>query len=67
MDGVLGLDLTKKEKKIEVPKDVQKLVSEREKARKAKDWKKSDAIRNEINELGYSVADTPEGSIIGKL
>lgn len=67
MDEVLGLDLTKKEKKIEVPAGIKKLVNEREKARKAKDWKKSDAIRNEINELGYSVADTPEGSIIGKL
>ena len=66
MDKVLGLKLGEKEK-IRVPENVAKLVKERETARKNKDWKKSDELREKINKLGYSVADTNEGSKIGKL
>jgi len=67
MDRVLGLDLLKKEKKIEVPTEVKKLISEREKARKAKDWKKSDAIRDEIKERGYKIEDSEDGQKISKI
>jgi len=63
MDKVLGLDLLKKEK-VSVPKEVEKLVKEREAARKEKDWKKSDKLRDKIKKLGYSVADTSEGSVV---
>jgi len=66
MDKVLGLKLLEKEK-IKVPESVAKLVKDRENARKNKDWKKSDELRDKINKLGYSVADTNEGSKIGKL
>jgi cysteinyl-tRNA synthetase len=66
MDKVLGLDLMKKEK-IKVPAEVQKLVQEREACRKAKDWKKSDEIRNKIKSLGYAVDDAPEGPRIKKI
>lgn len=66
MDKVLGLDLLKKEK-ISVPKEITKLVQERELARKKKDWKKSDELRDKIKSLGYSVDDTPEGPKIKKL
>src|SRR3989344_5165237 len=66
MDSVLGLKLLEKEK-IKVPESVAKLVKDRENARKNKDWKKSDELRDKINKLGYSVADTNEGSKIGKL
>ena len=38
-----------------------KLVEEREVARKAKDWKTSDRIRNQLLEMGIEVQDTPEG------
>lgn len=38
-----------------------KLVEEREKARKAKDWKASDKLRDEIERLGWIVKDTPQG------
>ncbi len=66
MDEVLGLDLLEKEK-IEIPAEVKKLVKERETARKDKDWKKSDNLRNKITKLGYSVSDTAEGSVVGKI
>jgi cysteinyl-tRNA synthetase len=63
MDKVFGLDLLKKEK-IKTPKEVKELVKEREKARKEKDWKKSDKLRDKINKLGYSLNDTKEGVVI---
>lgn len=37
-------------------------VAERKKARDAKDFKRSDELRDELVKLGISVADTPEGS-----
>ena len=66
MDGVFGLDLLNQEK-VSVPAEVKKLVKERDAARKDKDWKKSDDLRNKIKKLGYSVADTAEGSVVGKI
>ena len=66
MDEVLGLDLLKKEK-IAVSKEIQNLVEQREAARKNKDWKKSDEIRNKIKSLGYLIEDTDNGSKISKV
>ena len=47
INQVLGLKL---EEKQEVPNEIKKLVKEREKARKNKDWKKADKIR-ELNRI----------------
>ena len=66
MDEVFGLDLLKIEK-IKIPKEILELVKEREKARKEKDWKKSDLLRIEIHKKGYSVDDTEHGSRITKI
>ena len=43
------------------PDEVMRLVKEREKARKSKNWARADAIRGEIRELGYMVEDSAEG------
>ncbi len=51
----------------EIPDEIKKLVEEREKARKEKDFKKSDNIREEIKGKGYSLDDTEKGAIIKKL
>jgi len=66
IDEVFGLELLKKEK-VSVSLDVKKLVSEREKARVDKDWKKADEIRDKIKKLGYQISDTEEGAKISKL
>jgi len=66
MDEVFGLDLLKKEK-INIPKEVQELVSEREKARVDKNYKKADEIRDKTKDLGYQISDTKEGAKISKL
>lgn len=66
-DQVLGLGLDKvKKEKVEIPKEVQALVKERDEARKNKDWAKSDELRDKIGELGFTVEDTSEGQVIKK-
>ncbi|MDI9390127.1 MAG: cysteine--tRNA ligase [Synergistota bacterium] len=42
--------------------EIERLVSEREKARKAKDFKKADAIREELAKKGIILEDTPHGT-----
>ncbi len=66
MDEVLGLDLFKKDK-ISIPKNIQELVNKRQDARKSKDWKAADEIRNKIKKLGYSLDDTKEGVKVKKI
>jgi cysteinyl-tRNA synthetase len=65
-DNVLGLGLKEKhDRLITLPStkslEVMELVRQREEARKAKDWIKSDLLRDEIKELRYEIIDTPEG------
>jgi cysteinyl-tRNA synthetase len=65
MDKVLGLDLLKKEK-LEIPINIQDLANQREDARKHKEWKIADKLRDEIEDLGYIIKDRPEGPRIEK-
>ena len=65
MDEIFGLNLLKKEK-IEIPRNVKKLAEERQKARKEKNWKKSDELRKKINELGYIIEDNEKSYILKK-
>jgi cysteinyl-tRNA synthetase len=62
-DKVFGLGFEKL-KEIKIPKEIEKLVAEREQARKNKDYKKSDELRKEIEVLGYEVKDTAQGQKI---
>ena len=66
IDEVFGLDLLKKEK-ITIPKEIKKLIEERESARKSKDWKKADELRIKINTLGYQIDDSSKGTMIKKI
>jgi cysteinyl-tRNA synthetase len=64
-DQFLGLRLAKlKKKKNIIPKKIIQLVKEREKARKDKDWARSDELRQLIEKEGFSVEDTKNGPII---
>ncbi len=64
-DKVLGLGFDKIEE-ITIPESIQVILNEREKARKEKDFKKSDELREKINLLGYEVKDTKDGQKIIK-
>lgn len=61
----LGLSFQKKE--IVLPSQVQKILQERDNARKNKNFKQADSLKNDLIVLGYSVEDTPKGSVVKKL
>ena len=59
LGDVLGLILDKKEEFLDA--DIEKLIEERQAARKAKDFARADAIRDELLEKGIILKDTREG------
>jgi len=65
MDDVFGLELLKKDY-VKIPAEILILVEERELARKAKNWKKSDELREKIRKMGWQVDDTGEGAKVKK-
>ncbi len=65
LNGVLGLVV--KEKKEDFPEDALKLLEARKEAKKAKDWAKADAIRDELKAMGFAVEDTKDGAKLKKL
>jgi len=65
MDRVFGLSLLKKGKAV-IPQQIKKLVEQREKFRKAGNFKDSDEIRKKINKLGFILEDTKEGTNVKK-
>src|SRR3989339_481288 len=56
--GILGLSV---EHKIVIPTNISILVEEREQARKNKNWKLSDELRQKIKKEGFDVEDTKSG------
>lgn len=72
-DRVLGVDLLTgqvKDEQIEeseLPSEVTELLSERAEARKAKDWAKSDSLRDRLREMGYAVKDVKGGYEVTKV
>jgi cysteinyl-tRNA synthetase len=66
-DKILGLDLAFNEFEVkDVPHKVTELLKKRETAKKHKNFKTSDEIRDEISALGYRVLDTDTGQKIEK-
>ena len=63
-DSVLGLKIEEEvtQNQIDIPEEILELVRQREVARDNKDWNKSDELRDIINEKGYNVIDTKEGT-----
>jgi len=57
--GVLG-DFWKRED-VELSREVEGLIQEREKARRAKDWETADSIREQLRDKGIILVDTPQG------
>ena len=72
-DQVLGLDLVHAEEylktqnaEVVMDEEVKQLVEKRDQARKEKNWALSDEIRDLLQQKGYVVKDTKEGTMIEK-
>lgn len=63
VDGVLALE---PDAVIIIPAEVEELVAARAVAREAKEWTKSDEIRDQIAVLGWLVKDTKDGQKVSK-
>ncbi|MEN9880919.1 MAG: cysteinyl-tRNA synthetase [Candidatus Parcubacteria bacterium] len=68
MGAILGLSLEKAHKKnITIPTEIADLVAKRDLARKQKDFRTSDELRDALAELGYTVKDTKDGQEVEEL
>ncbi|HXA28991.1 MAG TPA: cysteine--tRNA ligase [Candidatus Angelobacter sp.] len=62
VDDVLGvLPLVAREQESQLAPDEQELLDARAAARSARDWARSDALRDELAARGIAVEDTPQG------
>lgn len=59
-DKVLGVIGQIKEKQ-KLPKDAEELINRREDARKNRDWKTADQIRDQLKTMGVIIEDTAQG------
>jgi cysteinyl-tRNA synthetase len=64
VDSVLGVGV---KTETEIPAEIQALADERTAAKKAKDFKRSDAIRDELKAKGWVIEDTPKGIKLKKI
>ena len=51
----------------EAPPEIAKLLEDRQAARKAKDFKRADALRDELKAKGWVIEDTPKGPRLKRL
>ena len=61
-EEVTALDLFKVKEAGELAPELAALITERETARKNKDWKKSDELRKALSDKGVLIEDTPKGT-----
>lgn len=61
-DKVLSLDLTVEEVEEELDDEILQKIEERNQAKKAKDFRTADKIRDELLEKGIRLLDTREGT-----
>jgi len=52
---------------VEVPAEISALLEARQAARKAKDFKRADALRDELKAKGWVIEDTPKGARVKRI
>jgi len=62
LTGVLGLQLKEKQGSSEDEAKVNALITERNEARKQKQWARSDEIRDQLKEMGVTIEDSKDGT-----
>ncbi len=72
-DPILGLDMESRSREglptpgaDALPSEVAALAAQRDTARQARDWAHSDALRAQIEAYGYTVGDSPAGTVVKK-
>jgi cysteinyl-tRNA synthetase len=60
INGILNL---LKLKECPLAPEIDRLIKDREKARKNKDWERADTVRNELARKGFKIVDTPKGPV----
>jgi cysteinyl-tRNA synthetase len=71
MDNVFALDFEKAQQKpaageAELEPEIKEMVDRRQQARKDKNWKLADEIRDQLSAMGYQLEDTPQGPKVSK-
>jgi cysteinyl-tRNA synthetase len=64
LDSVLGLGL---DERPDITTEQKQLIAEREKARTAKDWAKSDELRDKLKEQELDLRDTSNGTVWSRI
>ena len=66
-DNIFGLDIgVWQPETVEIPAEIEAMAAERQAARTARDWARSDELRDAIEAAGYTVEDTREGPRVKK-
>ncbi|MES3008965.1 MAG: cysteine--tRNA ligase [Pseudomonadota bacterium] len=66
-DEVFGLGLAQwQPTAVVIPEDAQRLLAERETARREKRWQDADRLRAEVRALGFEIDDTAAGAVLKK-
>ena len=64
LDSVLGVGAPPE---VEIPAEISALLEARQAARKARDFKRADAVRDELKAKGWVIEDTPKGARVKRL
>lgn len=67
MDELDSIFAVLSREKQNIPDDIQALIAEREAARKDRNFKRSDEIRDLLKARGFEVEDTPDGPMVKKI
>jgi cysteinyl-tRNA synthetase len=62
LTSVLGLKLEEKKGSSEKEAEVETLIAERTQARKDKNWKRSDELRDQLKAMGVAIEDSKDGT-----
>ena len=78
MDTVFGIGFGNAASRIEklkvsvvsekdIPEEIQQLITERDVARTERNFERADEFRSKIEEKGFQIEDSPEGTVVKRI